>query len=57
LIVRANLVVSAEALIDQVWGEESLEVARNVLQTYASRCVCPAHDGCTIAGTKERREA
>src|SRR5262245_47052511 len=36
LIVRANIVVSADALIGQVWGDEPPESARNVLQTYVS---------------------
>jgi WD40 repeat protein/serine/threonine protein kinase len=36
LIVRANQVVPTDALIDQVWGEEPPESARNVLQTYVS---------------------
>ena len=36
LIVRANQVVSTGALIDQVWGDEPPESARNVLQTYIS---------------------
>ena len=36
LLVRANQVVPAEALIDQVWGDEPPEAARNTLQTYVS---------------------
>src|SRR5215207_283400 len=36
LIVRANQVISADALIDRVWGDEPPESARNVLQTYIS---------------------
>ena len=36
LIVRANKVVTADELIDQVWGDEPPESARNVLQTYIS---------------------
>ncbi len=36
LLVRANQVVPAEALIDQVWGEEPPEAARNTLQSYIS---------------------
>jgi WD40 repeat protein/serine/threonine protein kinase len=36
LIVRANQVISADALIDRVWGGEPPESARNVLQTYIS---------------------
>src|SRR6185437_4571402 len=37
LIVRANQMVPMDALIDQVWGEEPPDSARNVLQTYVSR--------------------
>jgi WD40 repeat protein/serine/threonine protein kinase len=37
LIVRANQMVPANALIDQVWGEEPPDSARSVLQTYVSR--------------------
>src|SRR4029453_9364787 len=37
LIVRANQVVTADELIDRVWGDEPPESARNVLQTYISR--------------------
>ncbi len=36
LVLRANQLVSAETLIDQVWGEEPPEKARNVVQTYIS---------------------
>jgi WD40 repeat protein/DNA-binding SARP family transcriptional activator len=36
LIVRANHVVTADELIDRVWGDEPPESARNVLQTYIS---------------------
>ncbi len=36
LLVRANQVVPTEALIDQVWGDEPPEAARNTLQTYVS---------------------
>jgi WD40 repeat protein/DNA-binding SARP family transcriptional activator len=36
LIVRANELVSAETLVDQVWGEEPPEQARNAIQTYVS---------------------
>ncbi len=36
LLVRANQVVPAETLIDEVWGEEPPEKARNTLQTYVS---------------------
>jgi WD40 repeat protein/DNA-binding SARP family transcriptional activator len=36
LITRANQFVAAETLVDQVWGEEPPEQARNVIQTYVS---------------------
>jgi serine/threonine protein kinase/WD40 repeat protein len=36
LIVRANKLVPADALIDEVWGDEPPDAARNVLQTYVS---------------------
>ena len=37
LVLRANQLVPAETLIDQVWPEEPPEKARNVIQTYVSR--------------------
>ncbi|MGH2636805.1 MAG: BTAD domain-containing putative transcriptional regulator, partial [Actinomycetota bacterium] len=37
LILRANRVVPAEQLIDELWGEEPPETARNTLQTYVYR--------------------
>ena len=36
LLLRANHLVPAEVLIDEVWGEEPPETARNALQSYAS---------------------
>ncbi|HZA26975.1 MAG TPA: BTAD domain-containing putative transcriptional regulator [Actinomycetota bacterium] len=36
LLFRANQVVPVETLIDQIWGEEPPERARNVIQTYVS---------------------
>ena len=36
LLVRANQLVPAETLIDEIWGEEPPEKARNVIQTYVS---------------------
>jgi WD40 repeat protein/DNA-binding SARP family transcriptional activator len=36
LVLRANQLVPAEALIDQIWPEEPPERARNVIQTYVS---------------------
>jgi serine/threonine-protein kinase len=37
LILRANRIVPAELLIDELWGEEPPETARNTLQTYVYR--------------------
>ncbi|MGA9159268.1 MAG: BTAD domain-containing putative transcriptional regulator [Actinomycetota bacterium] len=37
LLVRANQLVPAETLVDEVWGEEPPERARNIIQTYVSR--------------------
>jgi serine/threonine-protein kinase len=37
LLLRANRVVPAESLIDELWGEELPEDARNALQTHVSR--------------------
>ena len=36
LLVRANQVVPTETLIDEVWGDDPPEKARNTLQTYVS---------------------
>jgi DNA-binding SARP family transcriptional activator len=36
LVLRANQLVPADTLIDEVWGEEPPEKARNVIQTYVS---------------------
>jgi WD40 repeat protein/DNA-binding SARP family transcriptional activator len=36
LVLRANQLVPAESLIDQIWPEEPPEKARNVIQTYVS---------------------
>ncbi len=36
LLIRANHLVRTEVLIDEVWGEEPPEAARNSLQSYAS---------------------
>ena len=36
LIVRANELVPADALIDQVWGEEPPEAARGTIHSYIS---------------------
>jgi WD40 repeat protein/DNA-binding SARP family transcriptional activator/class 3 adenylate cyclase len=36
LVLRANQLVPAETLIDQIWPEEPPEKARNVIQTYIS---------------------
>src|SRR4029079_14042680 len=37
LVLRANQLVPAETHIDEVWGEEPPDKARNVTQTYVSR--------------------
>jgi WD40 repeat protein/DNA-binding SARP family transcriptional activator len=36
LLLRANNLVPTEVLIDEVWGDEPPEAARNALQSYAS---------------------
>jgi WD40 repeat protein/DNA-binding SARP family transcriptional activator len=36
LLFRANEVVPAETLVDELWGEEPPEKARNIIQTYIS---------------------
>jgi DNA-binding SARP family transcriptional activator len=36
LLLHAGQVVSAERLIDELWGEEPPETARNVLQVYVA---------------------
>jgi DNA-binding SARP family transcriptional activator len=36
LLLRANHLVPTEVLIDEVWGEDPPETARNALQSYAS---------------------
>ena len=36
LLVRPNQLVSSETLIDELWGDEPPETARNTLQTYMS---------------------
>jgi WD40 repeat protein/DNA-binding SARP family transcriptional activator len=36
LVLRANQLVPAETLIDQIWPDEPPEKARNVIQTYVS---------------------
>jgi WD40 repeat protein/DNA-binding SARP family transcriptional activator len=37
LLLRANALVPADRLIDEVWGDDPPAAARNVLQTYVSR--------------------
>jgi WD40 repeat protein/DNA-binding SARP family transcriptional activator/tRNA A-37 threonylcarbamoyl transferase component Bud32 len=37
LLLRANQVVSADALIEEIWGEEPPDAARSALQAYVSR--------------------
>ena len=36
LLIRANQLVPAETLVDEIWGEEPPEKARNIIQTYVS---------------------
>ncbi|MGH2679738.1 MAG: BTAD domain-containing putative transcriptional regulator [Actinomycetota bacterium] len=36
LLVRANQTVPADTLVDEIWGEEPPEQARNIIQTYVS---------------------
>jgi WD40 repeat protein/DNA-binding SARP family transcriptional activator/class 3 adenylate cyclase len=36
LLVRANQTVPAETLVDEIWGDEPPEQARNIIQTYVS---------------------
>jgi WD40 repeat protein/DNA-binding SARP family transcriptional activator/class 3 adenylate cyclase/tRNA A-37 threonylcarbamoyl transferase component Bud32 len=36
LLIRANELVPAETLVDEVWGEDPPETARNTIQTYIS---------------------
>lgn len=45
LLIRANQVVPADTLIDEVWGEEPPEKARNTLQTYVSNLRRELGDG------------
>lgn len=37
LLVRANELVSAETLVEEIWGDDSPAKARNTLQTYVSQ--------------------
>jgi WD40 repeat protein/DNA-binding SARP family transcriptional activator/class 3 adenylate cyclase len=36
LLLRANQLVPAETLVDEIWGDEPPEQARNIIQTYVS---------------------
>ena len=36
LLVRANQLVPADSLVDEIWGEEPPDQARNIIQTYVS---------------------
>ncbi|HZA26991.1 MAG TPA: BTAD domain-containing putative transcriptional regulator [Actinomycetota bacterium] len=36
LLFRANQLVPAETLVDEIWGDEPPEQARNIIQTYVS---------------------
>jgi WD40 repeat protein/serine/threonine protein kinase len=50
LLVRANEVVPTERLIDEVWGDEPPEAARNALQSYVSRLRAALGDGHRLEG-------
>ncbi len=45
LLVRPNQLVPAETLIDEIWGDEPPETARNTLQTYISHLRKALGDG------------
>jgi WD40 repeat protein/DNA-binding SARP family transcriptional activator len=45
LLLRANALVPADRLIDEVWGDDPPAAARNVLQTYVSRLRKALGDG------------
>jgi len=51
LIIRANRVVPAGLLIDELWGDEPPETARNTLQTYVYRLRKVLGDGRMEAGS------
>jgi WD40 repeat protein/DNA-binding SARP family transcriptional activator/class 3 adenylate cyclase len=45
LLIRANELVPAEALVDEIWGDAPPETARNTIQTYVSRLrIALGHD-------------
>ncbi len=52
LLLRANDIVPTDRLIDQIWGEEPPEAARNALQSYVSRLRSALGD----SGRLERRD-
>lgn len=58
LLLRANDLVSADRLIDELWGEEPPETARNVIQVYVSqvRKVLAAGSGSGERATLETRQ-
>ena len=45
LLLQANQVVSANALINALWGERAPESAANTIQGYVSRAAWPPFDG------------
>jgi basic membrane lipoprotein Med (substrate-binding protein (PBP1-ABC) superfamily)/DNA-binding SARP family transcriptional activator/class 3 adenylate cyclase len=45
LLIRANELVPAETLVDEIWGDAPPETARNTIQTYVSRLrIALGHD-------------
>jgi WD40 repeat protein/DNA-binding SARP family transcriptional activator len=50
LLIRANQVVSADRLIDDVWGDEASDAARKSLHAYISRLRRVMTDGARIDG-------
>jgi DNA-binding SARP family transcriptional activator/ABC-type transport system substrate-binding protein/outer membrane protein assembly factor BamB len=46
LLIRANQVVAAEGLIEEIWGEQPPETGANALQTYVSRLRRALGAGC-----------
>jgi DNA-binding SARP family transcriptional activator len=50
LLIRANEVVSADRLIDEVWGDKAPETARGTLHSYVSRLRNVVSDGARIEG-------
>ena len=53
LVLRANQLVPAETLVDEIWGEEPPEKARNIIQTYVSHLrKALGHDRIQSHGTR-----